>query len=893
MTVGQVVAKLGLDNKEYEKGLKKAEVQGEKAGSKIGSLFKNVFSVTLGMGVFEALKKGFKSTVGAAIDFNSMLQTAQIGFTTMLGSAEKAQAFLDNMADFAAKTPFEYEDLLEASKRMLAYGYSAENVLPTLQAVGDAAAALGTGGEGIDRIVLALGQMQAKGKVSAEEMLQLTEVGIPAWQMLAEAMGTTVPELQKMVSKGLIPGYKAVEMLTAGMNKRFGGMMASMENTWQGVTSSIKDIWRMTVGTLTQSLFGGLNAILIKVRDFLQQFYNMLQSVMGKKATQATSGFVQSTEEQATAMTSVGDAAEEGFGTVGKAGKKAAKDLKKSVAGFDEINALAEKTADSMDDMGDELGNIGGVGSVNLGTMAGVEMDLDTSPIENRFKGLTDTIKEFYNNWGAKDIFDGIKQGAAKINFSNIKENLRSSVSNLGEIAQTALLSLQPIFQSAGGVLGTQFKYGLAIVGNYFEAITQGWAEFAVNMSGPIQAWILETSGKISSGFNNIRGSFENIGQSWLNSIVGYKDVIASTVESMLTNYTGTFTLIGTMATDTFNIVTGKILEFTENNKGSIQEFTDGIVDIFTGGLNLINSVWADTLGSIRTFWDDWGKGIVEGAAGIVTDIGGWFLYLWNDLIKPVWDRLVNWLRKIWDDNLKGLVDSLLGFIGRVGDALITFWNWLKPRIEAQLKVLVFVFREAFNFIIDLVGSVINGIIGLVRGLIDILNGIIDFLLGVFTGDWERAWEGVKLIFKGIVDSLVEIFKIPLNWIISGINLFIRGLNNIKVPDWVPGIGGYGFSIKEIPHLAKGGITNGPMVAVVGDNPGGREVISPLDDLVNIIASAVGSAVLAANQVSSANSSDGSEIILEMDGTRVGRVLLNRLNEEAIRLGYKPILRTT
>ena len=159
MTVGQVIAKLGVDPKEYENGLKKAEGQAEKAGLKIGSIFKNAFSVTIGMGMFEALKKGFKSTMGTAISFNSMLQTAQIGFATMLGSAEKAQKLLDEMADFAVKnsTVFEFPGLVEASKRMLAYGFAAEEVLPTLQAVGDTAAAVGSGAVGIDRITLALG----------------------------------------------------------------------------------------------------------------------------------------------------------------------------------------------------------------------------------------------------------------------------------------------------------------------------------------------------------------------------------------------------------------------------------------------------------------------------------------------------------------------------------------------------------------------------------------------------------------------------------------------------------------------------------------------------------------------------------------------------------------
>jgi len=336
MTVGQVIAKLGVDPKEYEKGLRQAERQADKAGAKIGTIFKNAFSVTLGMGMFEALKRGFKTIVGSAIDFNSMLQTAQIGFTTMLGSAEKAQAFLDDMAEFAVKNSavFEFPSLIEASKRMLAYGFTAEEVLPTLQAVGDTAAAVGSGAVGIDRITLALGQIRAKGKLTAEEMRQLTEAGVPAWEMLAEAMGFSADEVDKvmdMVSKGLVSGSKAVEMLTKGMTKRFGGMMENMKDTWQGVTSSIKEIWRMTVSTLTQNLFGGLNAMLIKVRDFLQQFYTMLQAVMGKKAKQTADGLVESTKGQADAMADVGEATEE-----------AAKKAKNNLQTFDEVHQLQE-----------------------------------------------------------------------------------------------------------------------------------------------------------------------------------------------------------------------------------------------------------------------------------------------------------------------------------------------------------------------------------------------------------------------------------------------------------------------------------------------------------------------------------------------------------------------
>jgi len=110
MTVGQVIAKLGVDPKEYEKGLRQAERQADKAGTKIGNIFKNAFSVALGIGVFEAVKRGFQTIASTAIGFNAQMEQARIGFTTMLGSTERAEAFLSDMADFAARTPFEFPE---------------------------------------------------------------------------------------------------------------------------------------------------------------------------------------------------------------------------------------------------------------------------------------------------------------------------------------------------------------------------------------------------------------------------------------------------------------------------------------------------------------------------------------------------------------------------------------------------------------------------------------------------------------------------------------------------------------------------------------------------------------------------------------------------------------
>jgi tape measure domain-containing protein len=277
MLVGEVFARMGLDSRQYEEGLGRLEGVTRREATTLGSVFRNAFSVALGISVFEAVKRGFRAVVGESISFNAQMEQARIGFTTMLGSAERAEVFLRDMADFAVRTPFEFPELLDASKRMLAYGFAAEDVLPTMEAVGNASAAVGLGTEGINRIILALGQMRAKGKLSAEEMRQLTETGIPAWEILAEAMNKTTAEIMDMQSKGLIPADRAIKMLVEGMNKRFPNMMSQMEDTWEGVTSTIKDIWQMTIGALTSNLFNGLKTWLQGVRDWAVDFYDTFQ----------------------------------------------------------------------------------------------------------------------------------------------------------------------------------------------------------------------------------------------------------------------------------------------------------------------------------------------------------------------------------------------------------------------------------------------------------------------------------------------------------------------------------------------------------------------------------------------------------------------------------------
>lgn len=218
----------------------------------------------------------------ASLKLGSDFQQAQIAFTTMLGSGSKANAFLNDLKAFAASTPFEFPGLVDAAKRLQAMGFAAEQVIPTLRSIGNAAAALGGGAQMIDRITLALGQMQAKGKVSTQEMNQLAEAGINAWKILADKMGKSIPEVMKLAEKGLINAARAVPELLAEMDRQYGGMLEKQSKTIEGRWSNLKDKINFIMMDLGKGLeqpagaaMDALNPLLKFVHNLVLEFNNL------------------------------------------------------------------------------------------------------------------------------------------------------------------------------------------------------------------------------------------------------------------------------------------------------------------------------------------------------------------------------------------------------------------------------------------------------------------------------------------------------------------------------------------------------------------------------------------------------------------------------------------
>ncbi len=268
-TVASILIKIGANSSELRKELANTKKELE---TNLGSAAMTASNIAV------AGIAGIAASLGAlgvkAVQAAGSFQQTQAAMTNMLGSAERAQSLLSDLQNFAAKTPFEFNDVAAATQKFLAFGFTAEQVIPTLTAVGDAAAGVGLGKEGVDRVTLALGQMAAKAKVQSDEMLQLTEAGIPAWQMLADKIGVSVPQAMDMVSKGAVDAQTGLQALVGGMEEKFGGMMEQQSSTITGTWSNMMDGLSQTAIAVGQQISDAFNLpdIFSSLGDSLQQF---------------------------------------------------------------------------------------------------------------------------------------------------------------------------------------------------------------------------------------------------------------------------------------------------------------------------------------------------------------------------------------------------------------------------------------------------------------------------------------------------------------------------------------------------------------------------------------------------------------------------------------------
>jgi tape measure domain-containing protein len=226
MTVGELTAVLNLKTNDFDRGLDSSERKFSGFGGRVGGMAGKLGTVAMGAaaGGIAALGAGLAVGAVAGFKFNSSVEQTTIAMGTMLGSTAKAKDLIGEVTKMAASTPFEFPELADATKRLVAYGVSARDSVPLMKRLGDISSALSIP---IGEMADLYGKMKVSGRISMEDINQMAGRGIPIYKALAEQLGVSQGEVRGLVEEGKV-GFpdieKAFESLT-DKGSMFGGMM--------------------------------------------------------------------------------------------------------------------------------------------------------------------------------------------------------------------------------------------------------------------------------------------------------------------------------------------------------------------------------------------------------------------------------------------------------------------------------------------------------------------------------------------------------------------------------------------------------------------------------------------------------------------------------------------
>jgi phage-related protein len=604
--------------------------------------------------------------------------------------------------------------------------------------------------------------------------------------------------------------------------------------------------------------FNNLLAGLQKVADGFASFVQMLTGADVSTSMGSISSDIAGIGDDASS-------AADNVGDIGSAAKKTAKDIEKSLAGFDQINKLTEPTDDSSDSSGSTGGTSSGIGSVDL-----------VPDVSGSTSNATSAISDFVNK--AKKELDKLR----KWSVSTFSPSMSRIWDGLTKNTDTAKKNLASAFNDIRA-LGPPLL-------NYFNGPFTNY----------LVTWV-DTNGSILNGlFDSFNTVFSDV---WNKAAYPILANFVSVGLPMLTDFASqTLSLNGTIF-DTFKASWNSL-------------WSEGV----SPAIESISNVWIGLVNTMAGAWNEWGEPIFTGIKTAVKTTGDVFLDIWNNMLQPVWENALDVIDRVWSEHLQPLLANFLDFVGEVVTCATTIYNnFIAPVVGFLSELLGPIFIAIFDSIGNKVGVVVGTIADLMNDTITVFKGVIQFIKGVFSGDWEGAWNGIVTAFDGIFSGIADIAKGPINMVIGlingllsgmqrGINAVVKGINKLsfKVPNWVPGIGGdhFGFDLPQvgfgsIPYLAQGGYVkpNTPQLAMIGDNRHQGEVVAPEDKLLDMAqkaAAMASSAELLAEAISILKQIlkilETLDLDIQLDGKSLKKYVVDKINEHTKQTGKCEII---
>ena len=562
------------------------------------------------------------------------------------------------------------------------------------------------------------------------------------WEDYAKSIGTTRDKLtqeQKIQAEvnGILEETKFQSNDAAIYANTYSGKIAQLNTAFTNMKTAIGNVIQPLAKLFVPMITAATNAV--------TKLFTSLAGLLSLFGLKADS--VETVSNGIGDMATNADKASDAVGSVGDSASKSAKKIKKSLAGWDEINKLDDNSDSSS-----------GSGSGSGGSSGGIKESLDVSSTVQEdtsvFTGLIEKVKEL-----ASIFKEGFDAGFGDTNFDGILDhllNIKNAIVDIWtdpDVLYSAQQWVDTCLYSLGQMTGAVARIGTNIaeffVGSidiYLEQYVDRIKTHICNMFD-ISSEDMALSGNFAQALGELSDVFKSdkAKQIGANIIAMFANPIMSANE-----------LCAKFAKDIKGILFQPIIDNVDKLK---ETFNNVLTPIQT-----VTGTLADAMTYVGDKWNEVYENYIspfmESLKTGLSDTFSKFLDVYNEYVVPFMNNIADGLGSLWEEHLRPLVDKIGEFVGSVVTAIQTLWEmWLKPLIDwiiaNIIPVLVPIFESIWNTIKNVFGSIADTI----GGIIDTFKGLIDFIVGVFTGDWSKAWEGIKTFFTGIWEAIKGFFE--------------------------------------------------------------------------------------------------------------------------------------
>lgn len=525
----------------------------------------------------------------------------------------------------------------------------------------------------------------------------------------------------------------------------------------------------------------GINWVLANLQSLADSFANMMEFLTGSSGE--SGGGNSAVKEVASDLGSATDSAgglSDGLKNAGSSGEKAAKKIQKAFAKVDTINKLSFGSDSDSNGSGDGSGSGGSSGSVAEAvdfpeaTKQASVFDGMLSGIIEEFKRLADIFSKGFEV-GFGDSFKNIER--IKDYIYSIGDSLKYIFIN-PQVANAAKLWVDQTVMTLGQITGSIASIGTTIATLLVGSVATYLESNKDFIKGTILQWF-----NISTRAEYIIGQFSTVIAD-IASVFSSQTAInigTNLIESIVNGAMGTLTIAGKLGLDILNTITAPIIE----NKDRIKITLEGMLKPIETVTRTIADGINETFKTIGITYDKYvGPAfdkIKNGLSKVVRSV----LDAYNTHIAPVVDGIAKSFSSMWKEHIQPAINGIITFLGKLAELIgVVFETVLAPFIEWLVSTLAPIVADVIQGIWDIVKTFVSFVADCIKLITDILSGICDFLTGVFTGNWSKAWDGIKEILSGVWDFMANIVNTVLETIGINIDEVLESIQSIWDDVW-------------------------------------------------------------------------------------------------------------